>query len=253
MDVTVLVIGYNRPNYLSKVIDSLKIIEPIQVLFSFDHPIDEEDQYKVENSITLAENFTHPQKKINVENSKLGCKGHVMKALKWALEETKNDFILILEDDIVLKENSFDGLKEFMETYNEPQVLKLNQYFWGWMVHKDVLKELLKGIKEFVTEYIECDYNVLKLNDFKNKYHGIFKDTNNVVIIMEPLKSGIYLPWDEEFYLVIKFKGILEVKSNIFYSENIGNESSRDMGKESDYYGSASLRFYVENGKAIYF
>jgi hypothetical protein len=71
--------------------------------------------------------------------------------------------------------------------------------------------------------------------------------------LIEPIKSGTYLPWDEEFDLIMKLKKIEEVKNDIKYVDNIGQNSSRDMNKESNYYGSTDLRYYVKNGQLVYY
>ena len=256
MKISTLIIGYNRPQYLSQVLNSLSLIEPSEVFISIDSPKEnDEDLAKVQESIKLAQYYFHNNKHLNFESTKLGCKGHVLKALDWVLNKAQHDFILVLEDDILLLDKTGPRIEEFIANYKieEPSVLKLNDYFWGWVCHKSVLSQLLCNLDEYINEYTECYYNPGKLREFNIKYNSIFKNVNNVVITLEPLKAGIYFPWDEHLDLIMKFKGIKELKDVNKYVENIGLESSRDMSVESEYYGAARLRFYVENGTPIYF
>jgi GR25 family glycosyltransferase involved in LPS biosynthesis len=256
MEIASLIIAYNRPQYLSTVLNALHLVQPSEVFISFDAPNTSLNDYElVTQGITLAQYYFHHNKFINIEEKKLGCKGHVLKALKWVVDNSQQDFILILEDDIVLTDIAGTRIQSFIDNYEpeKPSILKLNDYFWGWVCHKDVIKSIMSGIEAFIEEYTSCNYNPKDLYQFKNKYAPMFKDVNNVVIMLEPIKVGTYLPWDEEYDLIMKFKGIKEVKDSIKYVDNIGHSSSRDMSIESDYYGSGALRFYVENGKPIYF
>jgi hypothetical protein len=141
MGITVLIIAYKRPEYLSRVLESLKHIEIDELLISYDCPSDI-DRHLVYDSISMGFNYSFDKKIINTENNKtLGCKGHVLKALNWAIKVATNDFILILEDDILVTEKTADRVNNYVNTYdrNKPSILKLNDYFWGWVAHRDII------------------------------------------------------------------------------------------------------------------
>lgn len=258
-EINILIIVYNRPNYLIEVLDSLKYCKNIKNLFiSIDKEKDiESDKLLVDEVIKISNDFIiDTNKEINILKEKRGCKGHVIYALDWVSSKLGNEeILLVLEDDVLLLPNTIDRIEDIINKNNfEYYVIKLNQYFWGWVTNVKTIKELTGGYENIINEFKECDYHYKKLNIFKDKYG--FKNINEVTSYIEPFLQSLYVPWDESFPVIMRCKKIFEYKDNNIYTKNIGDNSSRDPFLEPILlYGTLNnpISFYVENGKPIYY
>lgn len=257
MQITTLVIGYNRPKYLSEVLKSLDFIKDIsnEFFISIDKETDnEKDIELVKESLEISKKFLKSKKNLIIQNKKLGCKNHIKTALKYVLKEAKNDFILVLEDDIVLIDViTKKRIEDYILNYENDKmsVLKLRQYFCGWLIHKDILTILLDDIDDIINEYSECNYEAKKLKDFNKKYNNYFRNINEIVLSLEPFKLDTYIAWDSEFALKMIFRNIKEIKDNNNYANNIGIKTSIQMNLEINYSECKNINFYVKNGKPI--
>lgn len=253
----ILLICYNRPEYVKKVLDSLKFIKDIDNLFiSVDAPKNDDfnDKILVERTIEIINEYKFANKYVSYNQVKLGCKKHVHFALKWVNDNVDNENLLfVLEDDILLNENTQKRI-DLSENYKDQFfVLKFNRYFWGWISNKKTIEVLIGGLKSIVSEYDSIKNDITNLTDFKNKYN--FKDVNQLILELEPFSKNIYVPWDEEYPIIMKFNNILDIscKKDEYYTDNIGVISSRDNNLEPTYNNSNNLRFYVENGNIVYY
>lgn len=261
--VNILLICYNRPEYTQKVLESLSNIDKIDNLFiSIDssNPNDESDIELVNQTINIIESFNnndlYNNKHIKINNVKLGCKKHVKSALKWYLDENiDHNHLLILEDDIVLIKDKTQERINLSNQYSVDDyfVLKFNKYFWGWITNKKTIELLLSGLEKYVKKYEEIKNDINLLNIYKNENNHMFNNIHDVILKLEPISKNIYVPWDEEFPIIIDFNKILDIKADYNYVDNIGIKSSRDNTLEPTYNNSNNLRFYIENGKIIYY
>jgi GR25 family glycosyltransferase involved in LPS biosynthesis len=261
--IDVLLICYNRSEYTKLVLGSLVHINNIDNLYiSVDspNPNDEADMELVNETINIIESFNKIENKyIKINNIKLGCKKHVKSALRWYLDENNDNYhhLLILEDDIVLIKDKTQERINLSNQYSVDDyfVLKFNKYFWGWIVNKKTIQLLLSGLDEYVKQYEEIKNDIIGLNEYKNTYNHMFNNIHDVILSLEPISKNIYVPWDEEFPIIMGFNKILDIKcnNNEYYVDNIGVKSSRDNTLEPTYNNSNNLRFYIENGKIIYY
>ena len=90
----ILLICYNRPEYVKKVLDSLKFIKDIDNLFiSVDAPKNDDfnDKILVERTIQIINEYKFANKYVSYNQVKLGCKKHVHFALKWVNDNVDNE------------------------------------------------------------------------------------------------------------------------------------------------------------------
>ena len=98
IDIPVLVIGYNRPFLLQKLLAHLNVIGLSSVYIALDGPKNEQDQLLCDKSYDLIDTYKGKFKvKLLRRKQNLGCCLGVISALDWFFSE--EDFGAIIEDD----------------------------------------------------------------------------------------------------------------------------------------------------------
>ena len=110
--VPIVVITYNRPDSLSRLLDSLNnsyYFTDVTLIISIDG--------QAENSISIAENFNwqHGKKRIITQSKRLGLKDHILKCGDLALE---NDGVIVLEDDLYVARDFYNFALQALNYYN---------------------------------------------------------------------------------------------------------------------------------------
>lgn len=155
----ILVIGFNRPDKLRKLLSILALKKPKCIYFSFDGPRrgnSTDKQLIAENLELINEVIDWTVFKLKHEPSNLGCKNHVLKAITWFFENEETG--IILEDDCIPNLSFFNYADELLGLYkddtrvgmisgNNHGMNKTNcpydYYFtryisiWGWATWKD--------------------------------------------------------------------------------------------------------------------
>ena len=153
----VLVVGFNRPEFLKQVFDEVRRARPSQLFLALDYPRDgrAEDVPGWEASKEVFENVDWPcDVKRNYAERNMGCRKRIESAISWALAQV--DRVIVLEDDCVPAPDFFRFCAECLEKYKDdgrvgmvcghdehPNVAKLrldgaSYYFdrftsiWGW-------------------------------------------------------------------------------------------------------------------------
>jgi hypothetical protein len=150
-NIPVLILGYNRPLHIKKLINSLRKIKPKKIYISLDGSkknIEDIKKCKLVKDEVNKINWNCILKK-NYNSTNLGCKISVSKGIKWFFNNNK--FGIILEDDCIPNHSFFDFCHKTNELYKNNKKIfsisgsnffngKINDdyYFskyphcWGW-------------------------------------------------------------------------------------------------------------------------
>lgn len=170
-DVPVLVIAYNRPEFLKSMLIRLSSFPNVSISIAIDGPKASvaSDTEAVEKCIELAQEFKfkQPDTKLLVRSENKGCYKGVTEALDWFF--SFNQAGIILEDDLIVNlefiDYMRDGLNHF---YNNKEIASINGhtsfsmrnqlkdgYFtpipssWGWATWKDRWERFNPSIYHF--------------------------------------------------------------------------------------------------------
>ena len=111
-NIPVLVIGFNRPQLLSRVLSRLQSLDIKDIYVSLDGPRNLDDNDNCQQCINIVKSFHDVfNLKLIYRSYNLGCTLGVVSALDWFFENV--DFGAIIEDDCYPDENLFQFFKEF--------------------------------------------------------------------------------------------------------------------------------------------
>ena len=150
-NIPILILGYNRPIHIRKLINKLRKIKPKYISLSLDGPkINEKDKKNcqlVKNEIDKINWNCLIKKKFNLKNQ--GCRKSVRTAISWFFKN--NEFGIILEDDCIPNKAFFLFCERINKIYKKNKKIfsisgsnfynkKIkNDYFyskynhcWGW-------------------------------------------------------------------------------------------------------------------------
>lgn len=130
----VLIIAYNRPDKLMKVIESLMICEECgqtALYVSLDGPKEKRltDKKMIENNLEIIEKYRYLFAKVfvNSEPINLGLANHIIKSINWVLEN--NEKVIILEDDIrIISDNFLFFMNKSLELFNDSDIYQISAY-----------------------------------------------------------------------------------------------------------------------------
>ena len=114
----VLLIGFNRPDTMSVVLDRLREVQPKQLFVAIDGPRRgrAEDDNKVQQSRDLVDEIDWDcEVRTLFQNENLGCALGVSTAISWFFEQV--DEGIILEDDIIPHQSFFGFCTELLDRY----------------------------------------------------------------------------------------------------------------------------------------
>ena len=157
LNVPILIIGFNRPELLADLVESLRAVKPKTLFIAIDGP----RPHKIGESalVEQCKQVVHLidwdcdiQTKFNAEN--LGCGVGVSSAISWAFDSCEQ--VIILEDDIRVDNSFFQFAEAMLEIYkNDKTVLTVSAHspvslqsensdywfsaypeIWGWATWK---------------------------------------------------------------------------------------------------------------------
>ena len=114
----VLLIAFNRPDHLIKVIDRLREVKPSAIYFAVDGARADrlEEKSKVDACRALVAAFDWPcEVKTLFHDTNLGCGLGVSTAITWFFENVERG--IILEDDIVPDPSFFPFCSDLLDRY----------------------------------------------------------------------------------------------------------------------------------------
>ena len=122
LDTPVLLIGFNRPELLERVIDRLRTAQPRQVFLAVDGPREgvTRDESKVERTRECARLFDWKCDVYTLfREENLGCGRAVSGAITWFFDQV--DEGIILEDDVLPDLSFFPYVEELLGRYRDDQ------------------------------------------------------------------------------------------------------------------------------------
>ena len=174
--ISVLVIGYNRPDLLESCITSIITQRfPVEIFIHLDGPRDRHDKNVTDSCIRVVESFAHKNLhslQLEAHESNLGCKLGVRCALNWFFSH--RDKGLILEDDITLLPGALKAttllLEKYEQDYSIGQISLSNQlarnygsrvsyfysnypFIWGWATWRDRWQTNIENIEPFLNSF----------------------------------------------------------------------------------------------------
>lgn len=174
----VLIIGFNRPDYLQQVFNAVRNAKPIKLYFAVDGPRDwkegERDKVaQVRDIIKQVDWACEVHTLFREEN--LGCGRGPAEAISWSLEH--EDRIIVLEDDCVPSRSFFRFCDEMLERYKNDTRINIvsgrshwhgSHFFdkydylftryahtWGWATWKRAWDEFdmnMNDVSDFIAE-----------------------------------------------------------------------------------------------------
>ncbi len=247
MKTPVLLIAFNRPNYIRQMLQALKQsnIENLLVFRDGPRPLNVKDEVACEEIKNLVENIDWKCSiKTNFMNNNLGCGYGPYSAISWAFQYT--DRLIILEDDCIPSTAFFPYCEYLLEKYKDDVRIRhisgfspisgvrvfekydyiFTQYAhtWGWATWKRVwnnmdiqqrqIKEFFKhgGFKgQFFTKAEDAYYNMCywsRESSFKEATHS----------------------WDYQYAVHSKMNGALSIVPAKNLINNIGAEGTHASG-----------------------
>ena len=175
-NIPVLILGYNRPSHIKKLIKSLKKIKPKKIYISLDGSKKKIEDIKkcklVKNEIDKI-NWDCVLKK-NYNSNNLGCKESVSRGIKWFFKSNK--FGIILEDDCIPNRTFFNFCYKINQIYknNKKIFLISGSNFFNGQIKDDY----------YFSKYTHCWgwatwSRAWKHYDNKLSFWGEWKKTNN--------------------------------------------------------------------------
>jgi hypothetical protein len=123
-----LLIAFNRPDHLERLIDRLKETQPTRIFLAVDgpragHPTDSD---RVARTRALVSHIDWPcEVRTLFQESNLGCGEGVSAAISWFFSQVERG--IILEDDILPQSSLFGFCSELLQTYeNDSRVLAIS-------------------------------------------------------------------------------------------------------------------------------
>lgn len=172
-ETPILLIIFNRPDKVQKLIKALEIVKPKRLYISADGPREDrpEDKEKCAEARKIAQSISWPcEVKTNFYDKNNGCKWGPIKAINWFFENVEEG--IILEDDCIPDESFFKFCEELLQKYRDHNNImhisgnnfqdgilrgdkKSSYYFskythsWGWATWKRAWNNFYKAIEKF--------------------------------------------------------------------------------------------------------
>lgn len=235
MNTPVLLIFFNRPKHLQKLLEQLKKIQPKNLFFACDGPRynNETDKQAIAANKKHIEEITWESKKSYLY---LGCKEAVTTAINWFFSNVSEG--IILEDDCIPNASFFKFCETVLKLYEndesimhiggtnflvENNSIKESYYFskiahvWGWASWRRAWYKYDKNLVEYTEERL---INIFQNAKLPKSSYTYWKE------VLEDVKSGNINTWDYQWnysiwinngFTIIPYKNLIS---------NIGFDSS---------------------------
>ena len=241
----ILLLVYNRSQYLKKLLNILQKIKAQNIYVSFDGPKkDKKDIFKCKKVIEKIDKINWKcNLKKNYLNKNYGCKVGVSKGLEWFF--SKVNYGIIIEDDCIPSIDFFTFCEWSLKKYkNDKRVggitgnnflknkinFKESYYFskyahcWGWATWRRTWRNYDKNIKFWNEFKSSTNWKYLFQNDNERKYwEKIFNNVSN-----NTLDSWAYpwmlCIWKNKQLIITPKKNLV---SNIGFSEDATHTVSK--------------------------
>lgn len=237
--IPVLLITFNRPQYLIKVLDALKISKVTRLLIFRDGPrpynqSDIKATQKIKDIIDQIDWIS--DLKVNLMQNNLGCGYGPYSAISWAFQYT--DKLIILEDDCIPVPAFFTFCNKMLYKYENDKRIRLisgrfpislpSDYHydyiftqwaqtWGWATWKRVWDNFDLQQRDIMPFFNKGGFK----NVFPTKTENSFFNSRRYYTLNEPLHS-----WDGQFGVHARMNGELAIVPTKNLIQNIGTEGT---------------------------
>lgn len=239
MDTPILVITFNRPDHLRRVIEALRLVEPTDIYFFQDGPRNESDRQSCMEVRDVIKSMTDWSCSIHTyySDDNLGCGLGPASAISWFFENVEQG--IIIEDDTIPHPDFFEFATQLLNKYTSDDSvmaigsMKLGEktygdgsYYFSKMNHTlCVWATWRRAWNHF--DYRLLDFSTKELSKCLKKYGTDLREREYwserlVEIHKDALDNS---SWDQQFWMAIwrcHGKGILPNKN---LSTNIGFDS----------------------------
>ncbi len=122
VEVPVLLIGFNRPDLMKQNLENLRQQNVQKLYITIDGPREgrEDDKRNVEivRQIVRQVDFC-PDMHLKLRDVNVGAEVNVSEGIAWALE--KEEYVIVLEDDVMVHESFFRFMQEMLERYKDDE------------------------------------------------------------------------------------------------------------------------------------
>jgi hypothetical protein len=235
--VPILIIGFNRPDYIKKQMSILRSIKPKTLFISIDGPREnnEEDERKVAEVKSLIDQECDWDMELfkNYAPRNLGCGPGPVSGIDWFFEHVEEG--IILEDDCIADLSFFTYCEELLEKYRSdsrvmtisgscyPLSVNTNDcsysfssfiHIWGWATWRRAWKHFDIEIKEFPSNKgQEAIRNTLQssraIHEWQKRFSSVFGQE----------KAHI---WDYQWMFASWLQGGITIHPKVNMIDNIG-------------------------------
>lgn len=233
MNTPMLLITYNRPLILKKLLEALSEIKPKNIYIFSDGPKSDNDEVKifqVQKLIDSIEWKCNIRKKISKKN--LGCQRGVSSAITWFFENEKKG--IILEDDCIPSKSFFTYISHLLNKYEDDLRISMisgsnlgyagngkdYSYFyskfsivWGWGTWANRWKDYNKNISQNSSQLFS------KENIMACKKKGI---TNKFILNVQKSFEGKIDSWGYLWSYVNLIENRLSIIPSYNLIKNVG-------------------------------
>ena len=235
MNTPILIITFNRPHFLKKIVSVLKKIKPKKIYFKIDGPRqgNKNDEEQILKTKKIINKIQWKCKKFIFQSKKnLGSRDNPIKGINWLFRMEKRG--IILEDDCVPDKSFFKYCEELLRKYEnnknismisgrnnlEKTDIKSSYYFtfgntWGWATWRRAWKYNDVKLRK---------WNNLKLrNNFKKnlKSYPIFY--NLIIDRCKKIKKNLIVSaWDYQWFYSSISNNLIGVVPKINLVKNLG-------------------------------
>ena len=229
MKKDLLIISYNRPEKLKKVLNNIHHNYVRNIYFYNNSFLHENEKYKIEKCRKLILKYKFNGKSYYLFNKKhLDVKSSILKAIDWFFDNTKEG--IILEDDILPTKSFYFFCSKLLDKYRINKKIfhisgfnhlekidsKYSYHFnyithvWGWATWSDRWREFRKPHK-------------LKKNLFNNDIFFLNEDLNKYrnYLYQRTLQNKI-ITWDYLWDRFIRINNGFNIRPNLNLVKNIG-------------------------------
>lgn len=260
----ILLVAFNRPHCIRKVMQQMEKIKPTKLYFSIDAARDgrQGEVVLVEKVKTIVKNITWEcDCHYRFHEKNVGAEVNVSTAVKWVLEE--NEFVIVNEDDIYADCSFYKFAQDMLLHYKDDERIGLvsglnlspvskNQkdvyyisrsgHIWGWGTWKRVWDKY--SLNE---EIKESNLSISKLEEY---YHSKEMALNTRRILLNQAEKGVgKVTWDYMFWYHRIQQNYYAIVPNKNLVTNIGVEGLHASGLALTHFTERSSDFSIESYK----
>ena len=235
MNTPILIITFNRPDFLKIVISVLEKIKPKKIYFKIDGPRqgNKNDEEQILKTKKIINQIQWKCKKFIFQSKKnLGSRDNPIKGINWLFSLEKKG--IILEDDCIPDKSFFKYCEELLDKYEnnknvgmisgrnnlEKTNIKSSYYFtfgntWGWATWRRAWR-----------------FNDVKLKNWNNKKlkKNFFKNLKSYPIFLQILNdrcnkiknNKINSAWDYQWFFSIISRNMIGIIPRVNLVKNLG-------------------------------